>query len=467
MTLSPQEILRQYGIAYEDSGRYYTTCPHCSKDRRKPTAKCLGVTIDAEGVRFGCNHCGWTGPEKGRGNGKAADAHDLTTYDYVDADGKLLFQKVRNPPGSKNRFTVRRPDGRGGWIYDLKGIPNPRPLYRWPEIVKAAAEDREIAICEGEKDADNLWRLGIPATCNFDGTTDVIKNPKAKQKWKADYSEALRGARIVVFNDNDPPGYAHADNICKLSLGIAKRVRRLDLKNHWPEIPPGGDVSDWLARGHSRQDLDALIEQATDYAPQVPQASGGLEDEIALAFAAQHADDFRYVARTAQWKRWTGSRWQDEHTLGAFDVSRALCREAGDAKAKTVAAVVALARTDRRIAATIEQWDANPDLLNCGAVTVDLKTGQERPPDRLDYCTKQTSIAPAPPGTPCDLFFNFLDRVTGKDNELISFLQRLLGYSLTGHGYEHVFAFFYGTGANGKGTFIRTISTILNDYCTV
>ena len=91
-------------------------------------------------------------------------------------------------------------------------------------------EDREIAIVEGEKDADNLWRLGIPATCNFDGTTDVIKNPKAKPKWKADYSEALRGARIVVFNDNDPPGYAHADAVCKLSLGVAKRVRRLDLK---------------------------------------------------------------------------------------------------------------------------------------------------------------------------------------------------------------------------------------------
>ena len=100
-------------------------------------------------------------------------------------------------------------------------------------------------------------------------------------------------------------------------------------------------------------------------------------------------------------------------------------------------------------------------------MTFDLKTGQERPPNRLDYCTKQTGVAPAPPGTPCDLFMKFLNRVTNKDDELIGFLQRYLGYCLTGHVHEHVLAFLFGTGANGKGTFIRTVSAIFNDYCGV
>ena len=58
-----------------------------------------------------------------------------------------------------------------------------------------------------------------------------------------------------MFNDNDAAGYAHADATCKLSLGIAKRVRRLDLAPHWPEIPKGGDVSDWLAAGHNGEEL--------------------------------------------------------------------------------------------------------------------------------------------------------------------------------------------------------------------
>jgi hypothetical protein len=229
-------------------------------------AKCLGVNIERDGANWGCNHCGWTGPEKGSGE-RRNDNNELVLYDYVDADGALLFQKVRNPPGRSPPFWCRRPNGRG-WINNTKGINN-KPLYRWPQIAAAMAEDREIAIVEGEKDADNLWRIGMPATCNFDGTTDVVKNPKAKQKWKAEYSEQLRGARIVVFNDNDPPGYAHSDHICKLSFGIAKRVRRLDLKDHWPEIPKGGDVSDWLAVGgeHTPEKLKELIAAAPDYVP--------------------------------------------------------------------------------------------------------------------------------------------------------------------------------------------------------
>ena len=70
--------------------------------------------------------------------------------------------------------------------------------------------------------------------------------------------------------------------------------------------------------------------------------------------------DLRYVAKSSQWMRWTGESWQPEDTLAAFDESRKLCRAAGDSHAKTVAAVVTLARSDRRMAATAEQWDAGP-----------------------------------------------------------------------------------------------------------
>jgi hypothetical protein len=68
-----------------------------------------------------------------------------------------------------------------------------------------------------------------------------------------------------VFNDNDPQGYAHAEATCSLSLGIAKHVRKLELAKHWPEIQDGGDISDWLDAGHTREELDTLIEQAQDY----------------------------------------------------------------------------------------------------------------------------------------------------------------------------------------------------------
>jgi putative DNA primase/helicase len=100
-------------------------------------------------------------------------------------------------------------------------------------------------------------------------------------------------------------------------------------------------------------------------------------------------------------------------------------------------------------------------------MTVDLRTGIDRSPDRHDYCTKIAAVSPAPPGTPCPLWMSFLKRVTADSAELIGFLQRFLGYCLTGYVHEHVLAFLYGTGGNGKGVFIRTVGDIFNDYTVV
>jgi hypothetical protein len=128
---SIHDVLAAHGIALRTTapGRYYAPCPRCSHKRSgaHQKAKVLGISIDNNGVRWGCNHCGWTGPEKGgQGAGFAA------TYDYRDADGVLRFQKVRALPGSKMRFFMRRPDGDGGWINDTKGVDKGL-LYRIDE----------------------------------------------------------------------------------------------------------------------------------------------------------------------------------------------------------------------------------------------------------------------------------------------------------------------------------------------
>src|SRR5262249_1391019 len=85
----------------------------------------------------------------------------VAEYNYVDANGQLLYQVVRLEPKD---FRQRRPDGKGGWTWNLKGIP--RMLYRLPQVLKAVAEGNTIYIPEGEKDADNLNRLGFVATTN-------------------------------------------------------------------------------------------------------------------------------------------------------------------------------------------------------------------------------------------------------------------------------------------------------------
>jgi putative DNA primase/helicase len=101
------------------------------------------------------------------------------------------------------------------------------------------------------------------------------------------------------------------------------------------------------------------------------------------------------------------------------------------------------------------------------AATFDLRTGLGREPNPLDYITKKTASPCAPAGTPHPLWTAFLDRITDHDTELRRFLQRYIGYCCTGFTTEHVFVFAYGTGANGKSTFINTITKIFGDYATV
>ena len=193
------------------------------------------------------------------------------------------------------------------------------------------------------------------------------------------------------------------------------------------------------------------------------------EDAMALEFAERHASHLRYVAAWSRWLGYDGTCWSHDDTLHVFELARVICRETAATcpkpasaitSAKTVAAVEKLARSDRRLAAKAAQWDASPWLYNTADATVDLCTGTGRAPDPLDYVTKKTTCAAAEPGAPHPLWTAFLNRVTDRNVELQQFLQRYIGYCCTGVTTEHKFVFAYGTGANGKGTFINTIVKI-------
>jgi hypothetical protein len=264
--MTVEELLNSAGIhlASTAAGRHYAICPQCSAKRRGPHQrdKVLGVTIDAQGAMWGCSHCGWTGPAKGNGHANGHASH-VQTFDYVDEQGQLLFQKCR---GANKKFWQRKPDGAGGWVNKLGDTR--KVLYRLPEINEAIGGGNLVMCVEGEKDADNLWCIGIPATCNPDGASEPDKKPK----WRAEYSEMLRGGDIVVMGDNDPAGRAHVEATAASLTGIAQRVRVLDLSKHWESIKPGGDISDWLDAGLTREALDELIAKAPDYAAKTVEA---------------------------------------------------------------------------------------------------------------------------------------------------------------------------------------------------
>jgi putative DNA primase/helicase len=204
------------------------------------------------------------------------------------------------------------------------------------------------------------------------------------------------------------------------------------------------------------------------------------DDALALIFAQQRGVDWRYVDGWGRWHNWDGAHWRFDDTLLVHDIilgsvcrAQALKAEFLNKKnvprslasAKTMQSVERIARGHRTIAATVDQWDADRWLLGTPAGTVDLRAGKMRQARREDYITRLTAVAPS--RSPCPLWLAFLERVTGGDADLQGFLQRMAGYALTGVTIEHALFFFYGTGSNGKGTFINTLAGILGGYSSV
>lgn len=195
------------------------------------------------------------------------------------------------------------------------------------------------------------------------------------------------------------------------------------------------------------------------------------DDDLALVFADEQADRMKFCAEWKRWLIWDGMRWERDRIETAFDVARQICRDAAATataakpakllSAPTVAAVVKLARTDRRIAVTADPWDSHPDLLNTPGGIVDLRNGQMQEHDPNLMLTRITAVEPT---GDCPMWLDFLDRITGGAGDLKDYLQRAAGYMLTGHTREHALFFGYGTGANGKSVFANTIRNLMADF---
>jgi putative DNA primase/helicase len=200
------------------------------------------------------------------------------------------------------------------------------------------------------------------------------------------------------------------------------------------------------------------------------------EEGLALKFVAKYRDRLRYVKPWNAWMEYDGARWRQEDTLLAYDLIRKECRAVAAKakpgskrnselnKAKVRGAVETLSRSDRRIASTTDQWDADDWILNTPGGIIDLRTGENIGHDSSRFCTKITAVAPH---GDCPLWKTFLKKVTGENEELQAYLQRMCGYFLTGSIREHALFFIYGSGGNGKGLFLNTVSAIWSMYHVV
>lgn len=165
-------------------------------------------------------------------------------YDYTDEKGETLFQTIRFIPKD---FRQRRPNGKGGWEWNLKGVR--LVPYRLPDLLKSSM----VCIVEGEKDADTLWKHGFPATCN----------PMGAGKWHAEWSKLFEGKEVVILPDLDEPGRKHAIDVGKKLYGHALHIKIIEV----PKKPHVKDVSDWFTQGGTKDELLKLITEAKEWRP--------------------------------------------------------------------------------------------------------------------------------------------------------------------------------------------------------
>jgi hypothetical protein len=180
----------------------------------------------------------------------------MAQYPYRDEHRVLLFEVVRFDPKS---FAQRRPDGRGGWVWNLDGVP--RVPYRLPELLNTRGT---VYVTEGEKDADRLADLGLTAT----------SSPCGAGNWRTEFNQHFAGRDVIILPDNDGPGLAHAEDVARALHPVSRTVRVVWLSG----VREKGDVSDWLDFGHTIAELEEISAQTPLWNPTESEGAQLLRD---------------------------------------------------------------------------------------------------------------------------------------------------------------------------------------------
>lgn len=419
---------------------------------------------------------------------KGAPVVDI--YNYRDANGNLIYRALRN--ANKN-FTQQRLTDAGEWEWNLDGVE--RVLYRLPELL-ADDSDQCVFIAEGEKDVNNLVKLGLQATCNSGGAG----------KFNQDNS-ALKGRTVVILPDNDEPGRKHAADVRRKLTGIAAKIAILDL----PGLPEKGDASDWIAAGGTKDELLSLASAVFDPAVSKFAPSETLlrpRELTLMGLAARFHERFyretRYVEERNAFYGYESGVWRASRSSAEIKTKHVINevhdeveivekrlkdlqarRQAGDQaatkaigetfqyleslqkfsrdikKPTTMENVLVFARSDLRI--DPDAFDPDNAVFNCSNGSVDLDTGKFREHKADDLCSMQSQVKYDPKAT-APRWLRFLNEIFLGDQELIDFIQRAVGYSLSGFTDEQVFLILHGDGSNGKSELLFVLERLMGNY---
>ena len=392
----------------------------------------------------------------------------VTTYPCPATDEDMfIVVRYDHPEGKKEIFPVFW-DGemfKKGLPPSLKGENAYRPLFRFHK-------DNTVVIVEGEKKCSqaNVALAGrYSVTCWHGGAGAADKV----------YVEGLIGCDVILWPDNDQAGQ-DAMRVLAGKLQGKAHVRIVEIPNG---VPKAWDIGDCIAEGRSPE---ILLESSIDY----PYEPGSTIDPVPVdlptreytdlgnseRFIDRHGGRLKYSIEKRSWLVWNGKRYTDADPSDITPMIKETVRsvaQPGDTESMgwskksessgAINAMLTLASREPGIPVHEEDLDPDPYLFNCGNGIIDLRTGVLSPHRRDALCSKMSPVD-YDPNAGCHRFMDFLDDISLGRGDIMNFIQRWFGYSMTGDVSAQSFAIFYGSGANGKSTLVELVARIMGDY---
>jgi len=285
---------------------------------------------------------------------------------------------------------------------------------------------------------------------------------------------------VIPEGERDTTLTSIAGTMRRRGMGVAEILAALKVTNTERCNPPLPE-----------RDLERIANSVGRYpaaTPLAPTTPGRVYERTDLgnaeAFAAEHHGRLRHVKDQRRWLVWNEGRWRPDQTgeaeRAAKETTRQLLVSAaeiddrderraavgfalksqGDAR---IRALLSLASTEPEIVLAASALDTDPYLLACRNGTLDLRTGTLRPHDPDDLISLGTDVDYHAKAE-CPRFLRFLDEIFAGDDELVDYVHRAAGYTLTGDVREHVLFALWGAGRNGKTKLIEALQLVLGDF---
>ena len=395
-----------------------------------------------------------------------------TVWDIVDLEWRNIAQHVRYDYVDKPKDYAWYRDGKKG----LRGLKTANlPLYRINQIVD---EEGDIFIVEGEGAADSLATRGYRAVGTVTGAASCPSIASIR-----DVLDCHGWERIYLWPDNDDVGHKHMDKVGEILATLGTKPYIIN----WEDAPPNGDAAD-----HT-EPIEYLIQTSCQWQESTSEPAGLAAGNTVYNFTdignskrliGWCDGSIAYISNVKKWLLWDGRNWSFKDYTQVMHKCECMIMDLYAQAAKTqdktqrkelagwaikcesyakISPMVELAKTQPDIQIDIDDLDKNTMLLGCPANTIDLSTGDILQPNRFNYITKKTTIN-IDLNMSCDMWQAFLIEIMDGNEEMINFLQRAIGYSLTGDTSERCIFILWGSGANGKSTLMRIIGQIMGDY---